>query len=58
MYCLEFKVGETAAAGIAQVRERGYLQAYANSGKGLMAVGVSFDAGRRCVGEWVEEGLA
>ena len=54
VYRLEFKVGDTAAAGIALIRERGYLRTYAGTGKGLVAVGVSLDAERRCVGEWAE----
>ena len=52
VYCFEFKVGASAAEALAQIRERGYLVPYADDSRERVAVGVSFDAERRCVGEW------
>ena len=55
VYAFEFKVDATAEAALAQIRERGYLDKYAGDPRPRVAVGVSFDAERRCVGAWREE---
>ena len=52
VYCFEFKVGASAQAALAQVREKGYLEAYAAGDRERVAVGVNFDPERRQVGEW------
>ena len=57
VYCFEFKVGRTPAEAIAQIRERGYLDAFRADPRECIAVGVSFDAEKRNVGEWVAESI-
>ncbi len=52
IYGFEFKVGASAEEALAQIRERGYLAKYADDPRPRVAVGVSFDPERRCVGAW------
>ena len=54
VYAFEFKVDRPAQEAVAQVLERGYLDAFRGDGRALVAVGVSFDTAKRRVGEWVE----
>ena len=58
VYCFEFKVDAGATSALQQIRERGYLDGHRASGKTLVAVGVSFDRGRRMVGTWEEAVVA
>ena len=52
VYCFEFKVGKTAGEALAQIDAKEYLLPWAGSGKRLFKVGVSFDRGKRNIGEW------
>ena len=59
VYCFEFKLNGSAREALAQIDSREYLLPWAGSGKRLIKVGVSFDGGRRNIGEWESaEGLA
>ncbi len=52
VYALEFKRDRPVAEALAQVRERGYLDAHAVSAKTCVAVGVVFDSATRQIGAW------
>ncbi len=51
IYCIEFKVDESAEKALRQILERGYLDKYRNSGKKLIALGINFDTEKREVEE-------
>jgi hypothetical protein len=52
VYCFEFKLGGTAEEALEQIDSRDYLLPWAVIGKRLFKVGVSFDYGKRNIGEW------
>ncbi len=52
VYAFEFKLDRPAAAALAQIEAKGYLAPYADSGKELVAVGVSFSSKEKRVAEW------
>jgi hypothetical protein len=56
VYCFEFKLEGTAEAALRQIDEKEYLLPWRGSGKGLFKVGVSFDYGKRNIGEWKAAG--
>jgi len=51
IYCIEFKVNESAEKALRQILERGYLDKYRSSGKKLIAQGINFDTEKREVEE-------
>jgi len=51
VYCIEFKVDESAEKALRQILERGYLDKYRSTGKKLIALGINFDTERREVEE-------
>ena len=56
LYLMEFKLEESAATAIAQIKAREYAQAYKNSPKRVFLVGVGFGKEERNVESWkVEE---
>ncbi len=54
VYAFEIKVDRTVAEALAQIRERGYLDAHQGSGKALVAIGVRFGSEERNVVAWEE----
>jgi hypothetical protein len=52
IYCFEFKLNGTAEEALAQIDNKEYLLPWEGSGKELVKVGVSFDYGKRNIGEW------
>jgi hypothetical protein len=52
VYCFEFKLNGTAEEALAQIGSKDYLLPWEGSGKQLVKVGVSFDYGKRNIGEW------
>jgi hypothetical protein len=52
LYCFEFKLDGTAEEALAQIEGKEYLLPWRGSGKELFKVGVSFDYGKRNIGEW------
>ncbi|MDR2784905.1 MAG: ATP-binding protein [Treponema sp.] len=52
VYCFEFKLDGTAEEALAQIDSKNYLLPWEGNGKRLVKVGVSFDYGKRNVGEW------
>lgn len=53
IYVFEFKLTGTAEEALKQIDEKGYLLPYTVDGRRLVKVGVSFDAGKRNLGEWL-----
>ena len=49
----EFKLTGTAEEALKQIDEKGYLLPYTVDGRRLVKVGVSFDAAKRNLGEWL-----
>ncbi|MDR2376254.1 MAG: ATP-binding protein [Treponema sp.] len=52
VYCFEFKLDGTAEEALAQIDTKEYLLPWEGSGKQLVKIGVSFDYGKRNIGEW------
>jgi len=52
IYALEFKLDKSAGEALEQIRDKGYLQPYADSPKQKMAVGVNFSSEERRIVEW------
>jgi len=56
LYLMEFKLEDTAEHAIAQIKDREYAQAYKNSAKRVLLVGIGFGKEERNVESWeVEE---
>lgn len=53
IYVFEFKLYGTAEEALKQIDEKGYLLPYTVDGRKLVKVGVSFDAEKRNLGEWL-----
>ncbi len=53
IYVFEFKLKGTAEEALQQIDEKGYLLPYTVDGRKLVKVGVSFDAEKRNLGEWI-----
>jgi len=55
IYVMEFKIGQSAAAALQQIREKGYADKFLLENKPITAVGINFDPERRAVSEWEAE---
>lgn len=55
IYVFEFKLDGTAETALKQIDEKGYLIPYIVDGRQVVKVGVSFDAEKRNLGEWLIE---
>lgn len=55
IYVFEFKLDGTAETALKQIDEKGYLIPYMVDGRQVVKVGVSFDAEKRNLGEWLIE---
>ena len=57
VYCLEFKLDQTAAEAIAQIRSRGYVEQYKNQEENIHLIGINFSSEKKEVEEviWEEE---
>ena len=56
VFCFEFKLDKTADEALAQIDSKEYLLPWAGIGKRLFKIGVSFDSGKRNIGEWKAAG--
>ncbi|MEA5403385.1 PD-(D/E)XK nuclease domain-containing protein [Arcicella sp. DC2W] len=50
VYCIEFKLDESAEKAIQQIKDKGYLQPFSAKNKKLVAIGINFSSGRIEVG--------
>ncbi len=55
IFILEFKLDESAAAAMQQIRDKGYAEKYRLSGKTLVGMGIHFNSDKRSVDEWLSE---
>ncbi len=51
-YILEFKLDESAATAVQQIKQKGYLEKYANSDKKITGIGINFSSRQKCVSDW------
>ncbi len=49
VYCIEFKLDESAGQALEQIKRKGYLQAFAAEGKKLFAIGINFSTQQKKV---------
>jgi hypothetical protein len=56
VYCIEFKLDESATKAIEQIKRKGYLAPFAYEGKKLIAIGINFSREKKKVEElkWEE----
>jgi hypothetical protein len=52
IYCIEFKLDESAEKAIQQIKDKGYLLPFAHEGKKLIAVGINFSSEKKKVEEF------
>ena len=52
VFVFEFKIGGTAAAALAQIAARGYVEPYRQRGKPVYSIGVAFGREERGVVDW------
>ncbi|MCB0557835.1 MAG: ATP-binding protein [Lewinellaceae bacterium] len=57
IYAFEFKLDKSADEALQQIREKGYLEPYADSPKEKIAVGVNFSSEERKITDWKVEAL-
>ena len=55
IYVMELKVDDTAENALAQIDLRGYADKYANDGRPVTKVGISFSSAERNITEWMEK---
>ena len=56
IYCIEFKLDESADKAIQQIKNKGYLEPFAHEGKKRIAIGINFSREKKKVEElkWEE----
>jgi len=55
VFIFEFKLDGSAEDALAQIREKGYIEKYADTTKTVHLIGVAFDHAERNIGDWVAE---
>lgn len=55
VYVMEFKLDESPAAALAQIRKKRYYQAFWNHGKPVLGIGVNFSSRTRNIEDWAME---
>ena len=55
LYACEFKLDRPVSEALQQIREKGYLSAYADSPKEKIGVGVSFSTEQKGIVDWAVE---
>jgi len=55
IFILEFKLNQSAAIALNQIKEKKYAVAHQNKGIIIVAIGVNFDSKKKEVGEWLSE---
>jgi RecB family endonuclease NucS len=58
IYILEYKLNRSAKAALEQVKQKRYYQAYWNTGKPVIGVGVNFSSKTKNIQGWLAEVLA
>jgi len=57
VFILEFKLDDTAANALRQIKEKGYAEPYATSPKGVTLLGVGFSSEKRTITDTLDEVL-
>jgi hypothetical protein len=57
IFILEFKLNESAAAALQQIKKKAYADKYRASGKSITGIGINFGSGRKDVESWANEVL-
>lgn len=57
VYLLEFKIDQSAAVAIEQIKNKKYADKFRTEGKTIVAIGINFDTTQRGVGDWAAETL-
>ncbi len=52
IYIIEFKCGQSAKAGLKQIKEKGYAEIIQKTGKKLILMGINFDSEKKNAAEW------
>lgn len=55
VYILEYKLDESAAVALGQIRDKKYYEAYWHKGKVVVGIGVNFSSGSRNIEAWEME---
>ncbi|WP_029408837.1 PD-(D/E)XK nuclease domain-containing protein, partial [Treponema pedis] len=55
VYIFEFKLKDSAAAALQQIKGKNYAERYRAGNKKIVLIGVSFNAEEKTVGEWIIE---
>ena len=55
IFLIEFKIDQSAAAAIAQIKAKGYADKFLADGKQIVALGINFDTQQHKVGDWASE---
>ncbi|MGF7110329.1 ATP-binding protein [Treponema pedis] len=55
VYIFEFKLKDSAAAALQQIKKKNYAERYRAENKKIVLIGVSFNAEEKTVGEWIIE---
>lgn len=55
LYVIELKLGKSADAALSQINLKNYPERFALSGLPVVKVGISFDAEKHTLGDWVIE---
>jgi hypothetical protein len=57
IFLFEFKLNGSAAAALAQIKQKEYFQKYWLSGRAITCVGANFDTATRTVSAWESEAI-
>ena len=55
VYVIEFKCGRSPQKALQQIREKGYMDRWAGTGRKRIAIGINFSAAKRMVQSWKAE---
>jgi PD-(D/E)XK nuclease superfamily len=53
IYVLEFKFNRSAQIALDDIKKRGYLDKYQQSGKEIISVGINFSSDAKCIDDWL-----
>ncbi len=57
IFILEFKINESAAAALQQIKTKNYAARFKTSGKEIIGLGINFNTEKRCVDDWATQHL-
>jgi len=57
IFILEFKINESAAVALEQIKTKNYAARFKTSGKEIIGLGINFNTEKRCVDDWATQHL-